>query len=77
MTCPGRKERVGRAPRAQASPVVVETWCVCNNKTKETCAFVDGNCVLAWVSYRVGFLFLGAVMCLPRKFHQEQLGEKP
>lgn len=74
--CPGRRERVGRACGAQGFPGVAEPWCVCNNKTKETYALVDGNCVLAWVFTRDGFLLLGALMLLhmeipPRAAQQE------
>lgn len=33
---------------------MAEPWCVCNNKTKETDACVDGVCVLAWVFAGLG-----------------------
>lgn len=56
---------------------MAEPWCVCNNKTTETYAYVDGNSVPAWVSTGLGFCLLGAVTFLLLKFHQEQLGKKP
>lgn len=58
--CPGRKGRAGGARRAQDFPGVAEPSCVGNNKTKETCACVDGACVLARVLPGDRFLFLGA-----------------
>lgn len=58
--CPGRKGRAGGARRAQDFPGVAEPSCVGNNKTKETCACVDGACVLARVLPGDRFLFPGA-----------------
>ena len=58
--CPGRKERAGGTRRAQDFPGVAEPSCVGENKTKGTCACVDGTCVLVWVFTRDRFLFLAA-----------------
>lgn len=45
---PGRSERVGGARRAQGFPGLAEPWCVCNNKTKDTCLCGWGLCWLVF-----------------------------
>lgn len=45
---PGRSEKVGGARRAQGLPGLAEPWCVCNNKTKDTCLCGWGLCWLVF-----------------------------